>query len=133
MHMAMSCQISTEPNGGTEDYRHGYGFQLWNSAIPGVYRFDGGQGQYGLIWPERKIAVAIHEGAVMPEGPQITLDVLYEYLLNEMRNEPLPENPQADAALLEFERNLKVPEQEANTLYVPTECFSGSYVVVSGD
>ena len=133
MHMAMSCQISTEPNGGTEDYRHGYGFQLWNSAIPGVYRFDGGQGQYGLIWPERKIAVAIHEGAVMPEGPQITLDVLYEYLLNEMRNEPLPENPQADAALLEFERNLKVPEQEANTLYVPTECFSGSYAVVSGD
>ena len=102
MHMAMSCQISTEPNGGTEDYRHGYGFQLWNSAIPGVYRFDGGQGQYGLIWPERKIAVAIHEGAVMPEGPQITLDVLYEYLLNEMPNDPLPENPQADAALLVF-------------------------------
>ena len=133
MHMAMSYQISTEPNGGTEDYRHGYGFQLWNSAIPGVYRFDGGQGQYGLIWPERKIAVAIHEGAVMPEGPQITLDVLYEYLLNEMQNEPLPEDPQADAALLEFERNLKVPEQEANTLYVPTECFSGSYAVVSGD
>ena len=60
----------------------------------------------------------------MPEGPQITLDVLYEYLLNEMRNEPLPENPQADAALLEFERNLKVPEQEANTLYAPTEHVS---------
>lgn len=133
MRLAMSCQISTEPNGGTEDYLHGYGFQLWNSAIPGVYRFDGGQGQYGLIWPERKIAVALHEGAICPDGPQITLDVLYQYLLNEIQDEPLPENSQADAMLLDFERNLQVPEQEKNVLEIPRERFSGSYKVVSGD
>ena len=42
-------------------------------------------------------------------------------------------DPQADADLLEYEQNLKVPEQEANTLAVPADRFAGSYKVVSGD
>jgi CubicO group peptidase (beta-lactamase class C family) len=130
---AMSCQIDTRKNGGTEDYLHGYGFQLWNSRIPGLYRFDGGQGQYGLIWPEKEIAVALHEGAMHPDGAQITLDVLYRYLLEEISDEPLAEDPAAYQHLLEFEQSRRLKEKEANVLAVPPQRFAGSYRVTAGD
>lgn len=133
MRMALSCQISTGEEAGTRDCQCGYGFQLWNCAIPGVYRFDGGQGQYGLIWPEKKLAVAVHEGALCPDGPQETLDVLYQYLLDEIQDEILLENPAAYAELVAFEQELKAPEEEANTVMVSNECFSGEYQVIAGD
>ncbi len=133
MEMALSSRIATGEKEGTRDYQYGYGFQLWCSSIPGLYRFDGGQGQYGLIWPEKGIAVALHEGAVCPDGPQITLDVLYKYLLMELEDEPLQENPKEYRELLDFERTLSVSEQEPNNLAIPAGQFSGAYQVVSGD
>lgn len=133
MEQAMSCQIPTSEKEGTEDYRHGYGFQLWNSKIPGLYRFDGGQGQYGLIWPEKELAVALHEGGMFPDGAQITLDILYEYLLKEIGDGPLPEDPEAYRDLLALEAGLGLDEYAPNTLSVPKERFEGKYRVVSGD
>lgn len=131
MEQAMSCRIQT--GDGTEDYRHGYGYQLWNSRIPGLYRFDGGQGQYGLIWPEKELAVAVHEGGMFPDGAQITLDVLYEYLLCKLADEPLPGNPGAHGRLLALEKRLRIAEKEPNRLEVPKERFAGKYRVLSGD
>ena len=114
-----------------KDGRCGYGYQLWACSIPGVYRFDGGQGQYGIIWPEKKLAVAVHEGAVLPYGPQMTLDVIYEELLMKIADEPLTENPDEFARLLTFEKNIKMPEDPKNTIcrkYVLPEhirCWKG--------
>ena len=40
-----------------KDGKCGYGYQLWACSIPGVYRFDGAQGQYGIVWPKKRVAV----------------------------------------------------------------------------
>ena len=73
-------------------------------------RFDGGQGQYGILWPEKELAIAIHEGALGPLGPQKTLDVIYGSLLDHITDDaPLPPD---DAAL----RSLRKTEAEADFL-----------------
>lgn len=133
MHEAMSRQISTEGNGDSPDYCSGYGYQLWLSRIPGVYRFDGGQGQFGIIWPEKDLVVALHQGGLGPDGPQITLDRVMEGLMTLVADEPLPEDPEALASLCAFEQSLRVPEQAANTLAVDPAVFSGRYAVTGGD
>ena len=46
---ALSVRIKTDEAPEQKDGRCGYGYQLWACSIPGVYRFDGGQGQYGII------------------------------------------------------------------------------------
>lgn len=132
MEQAMSRQIDTIGQGGG-DYGNGYGFQLWNSRRSGLYRFDGGQGQFGLIWPEKKIAVALHEGGLCPDGPQITLDILSEYLLDEIGEEELPLDPEAWEELKAFESGLSIPEREACSVCVPEGNFDGKYTVIGGD
>lgn len=129
---ALSVQISTADASEQKDGRCGYGYQLWACSIPGVYRFDGGQGQYGIIWPEKKLAVAVHEGAVLPYGPQMTLDVIYEELLMKIADEPLTENPDEFARLLTFEKNIKMPEDPKNTI-CPEVCITGTYQVLEGN
>jgi hypothetical protein len=131
MEQAMSRQIDTPGQDG--DYGNGYGFQLWNSRRSGLYRFDGGQGQFGLIWPEKKIAVALHEGGLCPDGPQITLDILSEYLLDEIGEEELPLDPEAWEELKAFESGLSIPEREACSVCVPEGNFDGKYTVIGGD
>lgn len=59
---ALSVRIMTDEAPEQKDGRCGYGYQLWACSIPGVYRFDGGQGQYGIIWPEKELCVVVHEG-----------------------------------------------------------------------
>ena len=133
MNEALSIQIDTSENAGPIDGRVGYGYQLWHCSVPGVFRFDGGQGQYGIIWPEKDMVVALHEGGTAPEGQQTTLEILYNELLLKMADEALPENEEALKSLRLKEKSLKVPEREANTLEVSPEVFSGSYIVESGD
>lgn len=129
---ALSVQISTQDAPEQKDGRCGYGYQLWACSIPGVYRFDGGQGQYGIIWPEKGITVAIHEGAIVPYGPQRTLDVIAEELLLKMGEEPLKENPEEYNRLLSFEKDMKYKPDRAN--YIKPEIdLSGRYQVTEGD
>ncbi len=48
---ALSVQTDTSDAPERRDGLCGYGYQLWACSVPGVWRFDGGQGQYGIIWP----------------------------------------------------------------------------------
>lgn len=128
---ALSVHISTEYAPEQKDGLCGYGYQLWACSIPGVYRFDGGQGQYGIIWPEKDLAVSIHEGAMGPLGPQKTLDALYENLLLHVNNDSLPEDPQALLQLRELERNAALPNDPPNSLPI-NAAFNGNYRVQEG-
>lgn len=128
---ALSVHISTEYAPEQKDGLCGYGYQLWACSIPGVYRFDGGQGQYGIIWPEKDLVVSLHEGAMGPLGPQKTLDTLYENLLLCINDAPLPENPKALLQLRELEQSVALPADPPNRLAVGA-MFDGSYTVVEG-
>lgn len=128
---ALSVHISTEHAPEQKDGLCGYGYQLWACSIPGVYRFDGGQGQYGIIWPEKDLVVSLHEGAMGPLGPQKTLDALYENLLLCMKDDPLPANPEALRQLRALEQSVSLPDDPANSFAVDT-IFDGSYTVTEG-
>ena len=128
---ALSVQINNEYAPEQKDGRCGYGYQLWACSIPGLYRFDGGQGQYGLIWPEKQIAVSLHEGAMSPYGPQKTLDTIYEQLFAYLQDEPLPPAGEDYAHLLQTERGAALPGDAAN-LQPVNQAVSGSYIITDG-
>ena len=127
----LSVQIENPYAPEQKDGRCGYGYQLWACSIPGVFRFDGGQGQYGIIWPEKEIVLSLHEGAFAPLGPQKTLDVLYDHLLLKMQDEPLP--PAADdlAALRALESAQALPTGEVGA-HLPDHRWNGTYTLQSG-
>jgi len=132
VHSALSVQIENPYAPEQKDGRCGYGYQLWACSIPGVFRFDGGQGQYGIIWPEKDLVLAIHEGAMAPLGPQKTLDTLYDHLLLRMQNEQLEPAHDDYNALLQMESSQKLQPDEPNTLSL-NRTFNGSYQISSGD
>lgn len=129
---ALSVQIENDYASEQKDGRCGYGYQLWACSIPGVYRFDGGQGQYGIIWPEKELCIALHEGGIMPYGPQQTLDVLYDELLSQLEDEPLLEDKASYEELLTFEKSRTVEKDKPNIL-LPEVNFNGKYKVISGN
>ena len=129
---ALSVRIKTDEAPEQKDGRCGYGYQLWACSIPGVYRFDGGQGQYGIIWPEKELCVVVHEGGIAPYGPQETLDVLYEQLLLVADDENLPQDRAAYDELVAYEKSLKIEKDKPNRLH-PEIDFSGTYSVISGN
>ncbi len=129
---ALSIQIMNPDAPEQKDGRCGYGFQLWACSIPGVFRFDGGQGQYGIMWPEKDLVVVIHEGAMLPLGPQKTLDILYDHLLLPLQDEPLEPNQEGYRALLELESSVTMRPDESNLLRL-NRTFGGSYRISSGD
>lgn len=129
---ALSVQIGNEYAPEQKDGRCGYGYQLWACSIPGVYRFDGAQGQYGIVWPKKRVAVAVHEGAIAPYGPQRTLDVIYEELLLKIAEEPLEENEEEYNRLLEIEKHMEFMPDRPNDI-TPDLDLSGKYIVTEGD
>lgn len=128
---ALQIQISTAHAPEQRDGRCGYGYQLWACSKPGVFRFDGGQGQYCLLWPEKDLVISLHEGALGPLGPQKTLDVLYETLLNDIADVPLPRDGAALASLRETEVS-RALEAAPGTEVPPDGSFSGTYQVTDG-
>ena len=131
MEEALSFQIQSK---GTQiDERCGYGYQLWNCSVPGVYRFDGGQGQFCIMWPEKDIVVSIQEGGIYPDGPQRTLETVYQKLFTAVKDKPLDENPAAYQQLKEFTSSRSIPCDKPNTYIPKADFFTGFYEIIDGD
>lgn len=128
---ALSVQIENPYAPEQKDGRCGYGYQLWACSVPGVFRFDGGQGQYGIIWPEKELVISLHEGAFAPLGPQKTLDVLYEHLLLKLQDEPLPPAAGDLAALRALEKAQRLPAGEVGKA-LPDTGWNGAYTMQTG-
>lgn len=128
---ALKVHTSTAHAPEQKDGLCGYGYQLWACSIPGVFRFDGGQGQYGILWPEKDLVISLHEGALGPLGPQKTLDVIYDTLFSHIADSPLPPNPEAVTALRSAEASASIGADPA-TESMPDSTFSGSYTVTEG-
>lgn len=57
---AMSVQVPTAHHKGKSEWLLGYGYQMWKCSTPDCYRLDGAWGQYCLIFPDKKAAVAVN-------------------------------------------------------------------------
>lgn len=128
---AMSIHTSTAHAPEPKDGLFGYGYQLWACSVPGAFRFDGGQGQYAVMWPEKDLVIALHEGGMGPIGPQTTLDTLYRELFYQLSDELLPADPEGYASLQKTCAQLKVADDEANASPIDTS-LSGSYRFAEG-
>ena len=82
------------------DNAFGYGYMMWMSRFPGVYRAEGAYGQFGIVFPEKDMIVAITQSC--PESPvsQTTLDYVWEFAAQVAEDcDSLP--PSDDAAALQ--------------------------------
>ncbi len=80
---------------GTSDWAQGYGFQFWRCRH-GAYRGDGKDGQFCLILPDQDAVVAI---TAQTGDMQRQLNLVWDHLLPALQAGPLPEAPEALAAL----------------------------------
>lgn len=119
---------------GIPDCRLGYGFQLWMCRPEGVYRADGALGQYAIVFPKLDMVVSINENAEYPNVVQDVLDIVYDVLLPGVADGPLPEEPDAGAALRRRLATLAIPRSPYLPNSAIVESVSGKrFEVLEGD
>lgn len=72
-----------------EDWKHGYGFFFWQCRVPGVYRFDGSFGQFGIVIPQYDAVIVTTASDPMPER---ILELCWKHLLPALSKEDRQEN-----------------------------------------
>ena len=101
---ATAFQIDNSSNEAL-DWKQGYGFQFWRCRH-NAFRGDGAFGQYALVIPEKSLALAITSGG---KNMQQILDVVWDKLLPNLQESPLPEDPAAWTALQKKLFSLSLP------------------------
>jgi len=91
---ASSKHIDNGKNDSSWGY--GYGYQFWLNP-PGGYRADGAFGQFSMIFPKLDTVVAITSESISTKD---TMQIVWDVLLPEMRDAPLPKNSPAHSKLL---------------------------------
>lgn len=89
------------------DWDQGYGYQFWRCRN-GAFRGDGAKGQFCVVLPGQDTVVAMTAETGDMQGQ---LNVVWEHLLKELADKPLPENPEAAKALGKYSTGLKVREK----------------------
>ena len=89
VRMATSKQTSNGSN-PDNDWEQGYGFQFWRCRH-NCYRGDGAMGQFCIVIPDHDAVVAITAGTNDMGG---IMQVVWDKLLPEMKEEALPANQQ---------------------------------------
>lgn len=109
VEMATSRQVSngSDPD---SDWDQGYGFQFWQCRH-NCYRGDGAFGQYCIVMPEQDAVIAITSAS---DNMGQVMQLIWDYLLPEFKNESLPENPEAFAKLESKTYGLKVKPVEGD-------------------
>ena len=109
--MATSKQVNNDPN-ATPDWRVGYGFQFWMCNHPGTFRGDGANGQLCVVCRPKNLVFACT--AQLNTSFQDLMDAIYEYLVDPLSDEPLPESAEEAEFLREAaELTCQLPEGEA--------------------
>src|SRR4051812_21856287 len=111
------------PREPSEDWRQGYGYQVWMSQHG--YRGDGAFGQFCLILPEQDAVVAINSAEV---DMQAVLDLVWEHLLPAFGGDGASAEEEdalaerlASLALPTPERTAEGPEGDADGEYAAAE------------
>jgi hypothetical protein len=120
VEQATSAQV---PNGDNpeSDWNQGYGYQFWRCR-QGAYRGDGAFGQYCIVMPEQDAVLAITSGL---GDMQIVLNLVWKYLLSNMKSGSLRSNPIALGKLEEKLKCLALPEPKGGKTSEIEEVVSG--------
>ena len=98
---ATTTQIENAGTSGDFEANCGYGYQIWMCSEPGVYRFDGGHGQYVIVSPRHDLVLSLTESAGSFGAAARVLARVMAFLRELDGNDgtPLPENAAEAAAL----------------------------------
>lgn len=77
------------------DWSLGYGYQFWQTR-DGSFRGDGMYGQYCLVVPDRDFVLAM---TAFTDDLQKELDIVFDRIVANLSDTPLPDDPDAAAAL----------------------------------
>ena len=110
----------------------GYGFQMWMCKQPGAYRADGAGGQFSIVIPAYDTIISIHESGLGAEGPQKTLDCVWEYLVPAFASAALQEDPKALDALRRKMSHLSIKAPEYRPYGAMKAKASGVYAAKKG-
>ena len=90
-----SCDRS---NPDWEDWKQGYGFQVWMCQVPDAFRFDGMYGQFGVVLKDYDASIITTCGEAVTED---VLRLMWKYLVPAIRDG-------ADAGQEQAERELEL-------------------------
>ncbi len=131
MREATSLQVENGPVHGADNSSAGYGWQLWLNTTPGMFRFDGGQGQLCIIWPEKNAVAAIHQSGRDPEGCNNCILAIQHYM-EEISDERLPEDPAALKSLRDYASGRRIEPLPASAIPEGSEELFGTYYLTEG-
>lgn len=126
--------------GGDPDWQQGYGYQFWRCEPEGVFRGDGAFGQFGVVMTRQDACIAVQSAT---PRLQAVLTAIWEKLLPQMQDGPLPENPKEYERLRYRLENLELnpvlgvrnPWAEASlngAVYVPAGDYPGFTDLIGG-
>ena len=131
MKEATSLQVENGPVHNADNSSAGYGWQLWLNTTPGMFRFDGGQGQLCIIWPEKNAVAAIHQSGRDPEGCNRCI-LAIQHFMEEIGNAPLPDDPIAYRSLKDFCASRSIPALPASEIPDSAHKLFGTYIMTEG-
>ena len=102
IELATSKQVSNGSDPAS-DWNQGYGFQFWRCRH-NAFRGDGKDGQFCIVMPEFDAVVAMTSNTSDLQGE---LSLVWDKLLPGFVDAALPEDNEANAALLELTKSLK--------------------------
>jgi CubicO group peptidase (beta-lactamase class C family) len=121
---ASSKQISNGHNDSSWGY--GYGYQFWLNP-PGGFRADGAYGQYSIILPKQDAVVVITSESM---DTKKTMQVVWDVLLPEMKDDRLPENEAVHNQLLHELKSLKYdPPKMATSSLLASKISSKEFIL----
>jgi len=121
---ASSKQMSNGNNDSSWGY--GYGFQFWLNP-PGGFRADGAFGQYSMILPALDAVVAITSESISTKD---TMQIVWDVLLPEMKDAPLPKNKADHDQLQQELKSLKYDPPKITATSPIASKFSGKEFVL---
>ena len=92
---ATSQQVANGERPGQSDWNQGYGFQFW-CCRHAAFRGDGMNGQFCIVLPEQDAVLAITANTNDMQGE---LNLVWDKLLPALGEQPLADNPDAQAQL----------------------------------
>ena len=108
VQQATSRQTSNGSN-PKSDWDQGYGYQFWRCRN-GAFRGDGKDGQFCIVLPKQDTVIAMTANTSDMQGE---LNVVWDKLLKQLGDKPLPENAEGAKALKDLVASLKVKEKAA--------------------
>ena len=108
LRTATACLVANDSMGFDGVYTQGYGYQIWRVAHNG-FAFNGMGGQLTLCFPDLDlIFTCTGDNQGFPEAKSLILTALYDLIVEEIQDKPLPENPTAYARCCALQDELEL-------------------------